>query len=117
MTTDLLEPPVPTPTRWPATRDGLSRRQVRALVGITLLVSWVLATLTGVLLEVAPEVPRAGQQELLFGLTQRTWGDIHWWVSVLAVAVTVVHLATDWRTFRGCLRAMTHRTACPDVSP
>jgi Domain of unknown function (DUF4405) len=103
-------------TRRPPTRGagptcggaGVSTRRLRAVTGIALLVTWGLATVTGVLLEITPQGPRAGQQTLL-GLTQRTWGDLHWWVSVAAVTVTVAHLVLDWRTFRGCLRALTHR--------
>lgn len=98
----------PSPAPATVTRTCGSKRRVRAVVGITLLVTWALSTVTGVLLELAPDVRRAGQQTLL-GVTQHTWGDLHWWVSVAAVAVTVVHLVLDWRTFRGCLRTLAHR--------
>ena len=81
---------------------------VRAAIGMTLIAVWSLATLTGVLRYVAPEGRRAGQQDILFGLTKSAWGDIHWWISLAAVIVTIVHLAVDWKTFRSCVRHLTH---------
>lgn len=57
---------------------------------------------------VAPSGRRSGWNELLFGLTKRAWADVHWWVSLAAVAVTVVHVAIDWKTFRACVRHLTH---------
>jgi hypothetical protein len=81
---------------------------MRAGVGITLLVVWALATLTGFLLYVAPEGRQSGRRELLLGLTKASWGDVHWWISIVAVAITIVHLAVDWKTFRSCVRHLVH---------
>ena len=85
-----------------------SRLSTRAAIGITLIAVWAGATLTGVLLYVSPEGRRAGQNEVLFGLTKTTWGDIHWWISLAAVGVTIVHVIVDWRPFRACVRHVLH---------
>jgi len=77
-----------------------SRLSARAGIGVTLIAVWSVATLTGVLLYVAPDGRRSGQKTLLLGLTKTNWADIHWWVSLAAVAVTVVHVVVDWKTFR-----------------
>ncbi len=90
-----------------------ARLSLRAGIGITLIAVWSVATLTGVLLYVAPAGRRAGQNEVLFGLTKATWGDIHWWVSLAAVAVTIVHVTVDWKTFRACMRHVVHATTRP----
>jgi hypothetical protein len=37
-------------------------------------------------------------------LTKREWGDVHFWVSVAAAVVTVVHLAVD----RKALKSVVH---------
>jgi len=104
-------PPGPEPPRAdpPVARKRPGRRlSLRAGVGMALMALWSVATLTGVLLYVAPAGRRSGWNELLFGLTKRAWGDIHWWVSLAAVAVTIVHVTIDWRTFRACARHLTH---------
>ncbi len=94
-----------TPGRRPRRGQKLSWR---AAIGIALIATWGVATFTGILLYVAPTGRRAGQQELLLGLTKETWGDIHWWVSLVAVVITVIHVAVDWKTFRACVRHLTH---------
>ena len=81
---------------------------MRASIGITLIAVWTLATLTGVLLYVAPTGKASGRQPLLFGITKNGWGDIHWWISLVAVIVTVIHVAVDWKTFRACVRHLAH---------
>jgi len=85
-----------------------SRLTIRAVIGITLIAVWSAATLTGLLLYVSPEGRRSGRNEVLLGITKSTWGDIHWWISLAAVAVTVVHVSVDWRTFRACVRHVVH---------
>jgi hypothetical protein len=42
----------------------------------------------------------------LFGLTGALWGGVHSWVSVLALAVTAVHLGVDRRAPRGGVRVL-----------
>ena len=84
----------------------------RAVVAIALLTTWSLSAFTGFLLWLAPIGQRAGQQPLLLELTKSQWGDIHFCVSVAAIAVTLVHSILDWRALRGVIRYMTsvHRS-------
>jgi hypothetical protein len=78
------------------------------------MVLWSVTTLTGVMLYVAPTGRRSGWNELLFGLTKHVWADVHWWASIAAVVVTIVHVTIDWRTFRACVRHLAHaRTTAP----
>lgn len=104
----------PTPVK--RVRRG-RKLSVRAAIGITLIVVWTLDAATGFLLYVAPSGRRSGQQELLLGITKQAWGDIHWWLSVAAIAVTVVHVAVDWRTFRACVRHLAHRSPACQPAP
>jgi hypothetical protein len=83
------------------------RAAFRAVIAITLLAAWLLAAATGWLLWLAPEGPRSGQVVLLFGLAKHQWGEIHFGLSVLASAITVVHVVVDWRALRGCVRHLT----------
>jgi hypothetical protein len=84
-------------------RSPRTRARVRAIVAIALFVFWGLSALTGFLLYVAPTGPRSGWIVLLF-LTKSEWGDVHFWASVAAVTVTVVHLVIDRKAVKSVLR-------------
>ena len=75
----------------------------RAVVAVALFVVWGLSAFTGFLLWLAPHGQQSGRLVLL-GLTKGQWGDVHFWVSVVALVVTVVHVAVDWRALRGYMR-------------
>lgn len=50
------------------------------------------------------------------GLTKREWGDLHLWFSLVALAVTLLHIIIDWRGLCGCLHylASVHRNDKPE---
>ena len=79
----------------------------RAVVAIMLLTSWSLLSLTGLLLWLTPSGRRSGQIQLLFDLTKGEWGDIHFWIAVVTVIVTLLHVVIDWRALRGVIRYLT----------
>ena len=74
------------------------------MVAIALIIVWGLTALTGLLLWLAPSGQRAGKQLLLFDLTKSEWGDIHFWVAVAVLIVTLVHIIIDWKALRGVIR-------------
>ena len=82
--------------------------RLRPYVAISMLGLWAVAALTGFLLWVAPEGRQAGQRELLAGITRTVWGDVHLWLSLGATAVTLLHLAVDWRALAGAVRHLIH---------
>jgi Domain of unknown function (DUF4405) len=83
----------------------------RAVIAIAMMVTWSLVTVSGFLLWIAPSGPRSGYQLLFLGLTKREWGDLHLWFSLVALAVTLLHIIIDWRGLCGCLHylASVHR--------
>ncbi|GAI02377.1 unnamed protein product [marine sediment metagenome] len=87
----------------------------RAVVAIMLITVWSLVALTGLLLWLAPSGPRSGQQLLLLEMTKHEWGDVHFWIAVAVVVVTVVHLIIDWRALRGLVRYLTSVHRSPRV--
>jgi hypothetical protein len=80
-----------------------------------MMVVWTLATLSGVLLWIAPDGPRSGYRVLLFSLSKREWGELHAWFSFIAIAITIAHLVVDWRALCGCVKylASVHRPRSP----
>ncbi|MFC1989773.1 DUF4405 domain-containing protein [Chloroflexota bacterium] len=87
----------------------------RAVVAITLIVAWTLAAFTGLLLWLAPSGPRSGRQPLLLDLTKSEWGDIHFWVCVAVLIVTLVHIIIDWRALRVVIRYLTSAHRSPRI--
>jgi hypothetical protein len=81
---------------------------VRAWIAMTLIVVWSLATFSGFLLWLAPSGPRSGWRVLFLGLTKHQWGDVHFWVSVAALGVTMAHVVIDRRALYSCIRHLTN---------
>ena len=79
----------------------------RAVVAIMLITVWSLVALTGLLLWLAPSGPQSGRQLLLLGLTKGEWGDVHFWIGVAVLTVTLVHIIIDWKALRGVIRYLT----------
>ena len=91
----------------PQKRKINSKIYARAVIAISLIVIWLSSALSGLVLWLAPDVRQSGKQELLFGITKQSWGDIHFWICVVAVAITILHIIVDWRALRGIIRYMT----------
>jgi hypothetical protein len=79
----------------------------RAIIAVALIIVWALSAFSGLILWLAPEVRRAGQQPLLFNITKEEWGEIHFWICVAVVIVTIVHIVIDWKALHGVLRYLT----------
>jgi len=79
----------------------------RAVIAIVLIISWVLSAFSGLILWLAPDVRQAGRQLLLFDITKQDWGEIHFWICVAVVVVTIVHIIIDWKALRGVIRYLT----------
>ena len=79
----------------------------RAVIAIALITTWLLAAFSGLILWLAPDVRQAGRQLLLFDITKREWGQIHFWICVAVVIVTIVHIIIDWKALRGVIRYLT----------
>ena len=93
------------------------RTYARAVTDIFLVLAWLPATFTGVILwpttGFVPDGPGKGERIMLWGLTSNQWGDIHWWVSAVAVGLTLLHIALDWKAFKGALKYLVHARGVP----
>lgn len=95
-------------------RRGQTKAYIRAIVAVSLIAVWSVVGLSGFLLYVAPHGPRSGWTILLI-LIKTQWGDVHFWFSVVAIIVTVIHIAVDWRALRGCIRYLTSIERSPGI--
>jgi len=78
----------------------------RAVIALSMLIIWSFVVLTGVLLWLAPHGQGAGQLDFIAGLNRHEIGDIHFYISLAAVALTLAHVVVDWKAFMGLMRYM-----------
>ncbi|MBN2058364.1 MAG: DUF4405 domain-containing protein [Candidatus Saganbacteria bacterium] len=78
--------------------------KLRAVVAILLIGFWLAAFLTGYLVWLAPSGPRSGWNILAFSLMKKEWISIHFWVSIIATLLTVVHMFLDWGALKSCVK-------------
>lgn len=97
---------------------GKLRVYSRAVTDVFLLLTWIPAAFTGVILwdtlGIVPEGPGKGERIMLWGLTTGQWGDIHWWISAAALGFTLLHIALDWKMFKGAMKYLFHRHPLPE---
>ena len=93
------------PTLTSNSRRAQARGQarLRGFIAVSMIVLWAVVALTGFLLEFAPTGQRSGHL-IIFLLTKTQWGDIHFWMSIAAGALTIIHLMVDWKALKACAR-------------
>ena len=69
------------------------------LVDIAAFISFIFVVSTGVLMRyVLP--PRSGQSVEIFGMSRHEWGDIHFYITFVFLAILSIHLILHWRFIR-----------------
>ena len=90
----------------------------RAVTDISLVLLWLPATFSGVILwdglGIVPESPGKGEKIMLWGLTTNAWGEIHWWISAAAVIATLLHFVLDWKAFKGAMKYLVRSHGMPE---
>ncbi|MEW6405231.1 MAG: DUF4405 domain-containing protein [Chloroflexota bacterium] len=88
-----------------SSRRNQARAQVRmrGLIAVSMLALWSVVTATGFLLYFTSGGPRTGRLVTLF-LTKQQWGDLHFWMSIAAEAMTLIHLIVNWNALKACAR-------------
>lgn len=79
----------------------------RAIIAVMLITSCSLLSLSGLVLWLAPIGRRSGQIPLLFNLTKQECGDVHFWIAVSTIVITIAHIVIDWNVFRSIIRYLT----------
>lgn len=47
-----------------------------------------------------------GQTKTLFSLSRHQWGDIHFYLSILFIALIILHLILHWAWIKNCTKAI-----------
>lgn len=75
----------------------MNRNALKYLINISLFVDTCAVTLVGLLLAfVVPRGPAPPGERVFWGLHRHQWADIHLYLSLLLVALVVVHLWLAW---------------------
>lgn len=93
----------PTPMSKFRRAQAHGQARLRGFIAVSMIVLWAVVALTGFLLEFAPSGQRSGHL-VIFQLTKTQWGDIHFWMSIAAGALTIIHLMVDWKALKACAR-------------
>ncbi len=99
------QPGIPSPALAERRQRNQARAYQRALVNIALIVAWSMVVLTGLLLYVLPKGQHAGQTVYVL-LTRAGWEELHFWIGLVAVLVTLTHISLDWCALKGSLRCL-----------
>lgn len=88
---------------------GKSRTKpiIRAIVSISLMLTWASVAITGFMLEFRGDGPgsRKIEQEAFTSLfSGHMLGELHFWLAIVALVITFVHIALDWKMFTANLR-------------
>ena len=85
----------------------------KGVIGILLLTVWTFVLTTGIIMWLAPHGQGRGSDPYLFGLTRHDWGELHLYLALTAVIITIVHVVIDWRLFVNCVKHVvkTHQGA------
>lgn len=93
------------------------RLYTRVLTDISLVLLWLPATFTGLILwetlGFVPEGPGKGERVMLWGLTTAEWGTVHLWISIAAVAFTLLHVVLDWKALKGAVKYFVRARGIP----
>ncbi len=74
----------------------MKRAKQNFLVDTLAFAAFVFLTTTGVLVRwVLP--PGSGRWTTLWGMDRHEWGDVHFWVAVVLLAICALHLLLHWR--------------------
>ncbi|MEM1956752.1 MAG: DUF4405 domain-containing protein [Archaeoglobaceae archaeon] len=86
----------------------VARIRLRILIFALAVAFGVLSLATGLVLYFWPHGPRTGQL-IVLGMTKSEWGEVHTWVSLLALIVIAVHLIvnrTSIKLYFRCLKEL-----------
>ncbi|MEN6326075.1 MAG: DUF4405 domain-containing protein [Syntrophomonas sp.] len=80
----------------------INLRLIRAVVAVLLIIFWLYSISSGFLLYFTKHTP--GTTPILLGITRSVWKDLHFWLSVIALVITIVHIIIDWKALTASVR-------------
>jgi hypothetical protein len=84
---------------------------IRAIVTLSLMLTWASVAITGFMLEFggrhgppAGEFERTREAVTTSLFSGHMLGEMHFWLAIVALVITFVHIALDWKMFTANLR-------------
>ena len=77
----------------------INKSKLIMFIDVSAFISFVFVVSTGVLMRyVLP--PRSGQSMEIFGMSRHEWGDIHFYIAFIFLAILSIHLLLHWKFIR-----------------
>ncbi|MGI9227803.1 MAG: DUF4405 domain-containing protein [Gammaproteobacteria bacterium] len=82
----------------------MKKSKLITLIDIAAFISFIFVVSTGVLMRyVLP--PRSGQSIEILGMSRHEWGDIHFYITFIFLAILSIHLVLHWKFIRNMFHA------------
>jgi hypothetical protein len=90
----------------------------KGIIGVLLLIAWSCVLTTGIIMWAAPHGQGRGSEPFLLDLSRRDWGELHLYLALIAVGITIIHVIVDWKPFVSHLRHIVnaHKSAVSERS-
>ena len=82
------------------------RALTRLAIALTIIAIGVMLGLTGLQMWLAPSGRGSESAVLLLGLNKTQLRDLHFWSSMIAMGLTLFHIALDWKVLVGYFRCL-----------
>lgn len=88
----------------------MKKSKLIALIDIAAFISFIFVVSTGVLMRyVLP--PRSGQPIEILGMSRHEWGDIHFYITFIFLAILSIHLVLHWKFIRNMFHGRIKETS------
>lgn len=90
----------------------INKSKLIMFIDISAFISFVFVVSTGVLMRyVLP--PRSGQSMEIFGMSRHEWGNIHFYITFIFLAILSIHLFLHWKFIRNIFRGRIKEASAP----
>lgn len=83
----------------PSGRYHIKRAMVNFIAVIIAFVDFIFLTLTGLLIHYI--LPPHSRRATIWGMTRHEWGDIHFMLALVFIAVMAIHIYLHWAWIKG----------------
>ena len=88
----------------------MKKSKLITLIDIIAFISFIFVVSTGVLMRyVLP--PRSGQSIEILGMSRHEWGDIHFYITFIFLAILSIHLILHWKFIRNMFHGRIKETS------
>lgn len=76
----------------------------KGIIALMLLIFWTGVATTGIIMWMAPHGQGMGSKSFFLNMNRHDWGDIHLYLALTAIILTIIHVIIDWKQFVNSLK-------------